>query len=148
MNGVREARADAHDVAQHRGCAYGPERRLKKRCDFLRLTRAEFKVHTKFFVANISKREAGPARLGLTVSRKVGSSPERNRIKRLAREVFRKMEWPGVDLVLIAKSNRERQATYADVAADLDTIRKRVLDLIRVESQRRESTPTARPPVP
>lgn len=45
--------------------------------------------------------EYGP-RLGMVVSRKVGSAVERNRIKRRIREVFRKVavDLPAVDFVI------------------------------------------------
>ena len=48
----------------------------------------------------------GPARLGLVTSRKAGSAVQRNRIRRLCRECFRRwpeMLPPGVDLVVIAR---------------------------------------------
>lgn len=47
-----------------------------------------------------------PARLGLSVSRKVGGAVERNRVKRVLRERFREIESelrPGIDLVIIAR---------------------------------------------
>jgi ribonuclease P protein component len=48
----------------------------------------------------------GPARLGLVVTKKIGNSPARNRVKRVCRECFRL--WPdwlpdGVDLVVVAR---------------------------------------------
>lgn len=51
------------------------------------------------------KNELPYARLGLSVSRRVGGAVERNRWKRLAREVFRRhrARLPvGVDLVVVA----------------------------------------------
>lgn len=51
--------------------------------------------------------EQGQSRLGLTVSKKVGNSPQRSRVKRLLREWFRlerhrlEGDW---DLVVIARS--------------------------------------------
>lgn len=47
------------------------------------------------------------ARLGIVVTKKVGNSPQRSRIKRVCREAFR--TWPelvpdGIDLVVIARS--------------------------------------------
>jgi ribonuclease P protein component len=52
----------------------------------------------------IAKKNVGPsARLGLAVSRRVGNAVVRNRIKRLAREEFRKnkISGLGVDLLII-----------------------------------------------
>ncbi len=46
-------------------------------------------------------------RLGLAVSRRVGGSVERNRVRRLLRESFRRLErpgGPGVDLVVVARA--------------------------------------------
>lgn len=52
-------------------------------------------------------RADAPARLGLTVSQKVGNAVRRNRVKRLLREVFRRERalFPrGAELVVIAKA--------------------------------------------
>ena len=64
--------------------------RLLKRADFLRLSKSGKKVQNRQFIAYICKNECGRCRIGLTVTRKVGNAAKRNRIKRLAREYFRK----------------------------------------------------------
>ena len=48
----------------------------------------------------------GHARLGISIGRKVGTAPVRNRIKRLLRESFRMMQhdWPsGYDVVVVVR---------------------------------------------
>ena len=62
------------------------------------------------------------ARLGITVTRKVGNAVRRNRIKRLVREWFRGVR-EGVescDLVVIAKRECPERLDLATVKADLD----------------------------
>jgi ribonuclease P protein component len=63
--------------------------RLKQRSDFVAAT-AGAKVHGAGFV--LQTRERGddrPARVGFTVSRKVGNAVERNRVRRRLREIVR-----------------------------------------------------------
>lgn len=53
------------------------------------------------------RESPGPARLGITVTRKVGTAVVRNRAKRLVREAFRHLPGllpDGVDMVVIVRS--------------------------------------------
>lgn len=64
--------------------------RVLRRADFLNAQAAGKRLHGKIFVMLLRTRaDLAPARLGVTVSRKVGNSVVRHLIKRWIREVFR-----------------------------------------------------------
>lgn len=63
--------------------------RMRRRREFLSLGRAGEKRRTSNFVL-VMERSQAPARLGITVSRKVGGAVTRNLLKRRVREAFRR----------------------------------------------------------
>ncbi len=82
--------------------------RLRKRSEFTAVQGRGKKLHTERFLVFVLPRAepSAPARLGITVSKKVGGAVVRNRIKRLVREAFRRRKalFPqGLDIVFIAK---------------------------------------------
>ena len=63
--------------------------RLRQRADFLAAAAAT-KVPTAAFVLQVRKRnDEGPLRVGFTVSRRVGTAVERNRVRRRLKQVVR-----------------------------------------------------------
>lgn len=83
--------------------------RLRKRVQFLRTQRVGERRSGKRLVVIAAPNQLGWCRLGVTVSKKVGKAPRRNRWKRLLREAFRrnKLELePGFDLVIIVKAGK------------------------------------------
>jgi ribonuclease P protein component len=86
---------------------FGPERRLKKRGDYLRVQAQGFRISVPSFIILVCARsDDAPGRLGITVTRKFGNSVARNRARRLVREAFRlsPLSAPeGIDLVVIPK---------------------------------------------
>jgi ribonuclease P protein component len=105
-----------------------PER-LRKRSQFLAVQGRGRKFHSTHFVLFVLQapagRDAPPAsRVGFTVSKKVGVAVVRNRVKRLAREVYRRHKpWfpANRDLVLVAKRSAA-EATYRDILEDLEKL--------------------------
>lgn len=110
------------------GCTFPKAERIRKRPDFIRIQSEGRKVVTKHLLAFYLFATEGLPRLGITASRKVGGSVERNRIKRLLREAFRhgKHELPvGLLLVLVAKPHA-KSATFFDLCNELTEVRHRI----------------------
>jgi len=81
--------------------------RVRKRAEFERIQKGGARVSTRTFVLIVAARpDRGPARLGITASRKIGGAITRNRAKRIVREAFRAQRElfpPGIDLVVIVR---------------------------------------------
>ncbi|WP_173197927.1 ribonuclease P protein component [Geobacter sp. SVR] len=86
-------------------CTFPKSSRLRKRADFVRLFDAPHKFNAKGFLVVWQPNDLAEARLGITVSKKVGNAVIRNRIKRYAREIFRccRQALPPVDINVIAR---------------------------------------------
>jgi len=85
---------------------YPPSARLRKRSEFLRLKDSAQKFASRGLLVVWQANQLGHARLGVTVSKKVGCAVTRNRVKRFVRETFRNSHslLPAVDLNVIARS--------------------------------------------
>jgi ribonuclease P protein component len=85
-----------------------PPGRLTKRAEFLRVAQKGRKAPVHGLVLQALPRDdGGPARLGFTVTKKVGNAVVRNRTRRRLREAARAVlaaePVAGVDLVLIGR---------------------------------------------
>jgi ribonuclease P protein component len=80
--------------------------RLRKRSEFLKLKDSVQKFASRGILVVWQDNNLAYARLGVTVSKKVGCAVTRNRVKRFVRETFRKnrLQIPAVDLNVIARS--------------------------------------------
>ena len=94
--------------------------RIRRREDFLRIQSEGRRVHTPHFILVVLPATDTRLRLGVTVSRRVGDSVRRNRVKRLVREVFRRNRGlfpPASDVVVVARAGASG-LDYAAVCAE------------------------------
>jgi ribonuclease P protein component len=84
--------------------------RVSGRSVFAALRAATVRAVTERFIAHALPNECGNHRLGLAVSRRIGSAVKRHRVKRLLREAFRlsQHELPGsYDLLITVRPHEE-----------------------------------------
>jgi ribonuclease P protein component len=83
---------------------FRPEERIRRRSDFQQVYTRGSKVHGRYCTLFLM-RGVGPAgRLGIAATKKLGGAVQRNRAKRLIREVFRLNKIaPGYDVVVVPK---------------------------------------------
>jgi len=90
--------------------------RLLKRHQFEELQSNGRKIYTKFFLLSVAPRREGPSRLGVTITKRVApNAVERNRVKRRAREFFRRYRshlLQPLDIVIVAR----REAQHCSLA--------------------------------
>jgi len=108
--------------------------RVRRRSEFLIAQDRGRRVHAPHFVLIVLARgQDGPARLGITVTKKIGSAVARNRTKRVMREVFRlnRALFPrAADIVVIAKDGAPSLG-YADVLAEVRACATAMADAAR-----------------
>ncbi len=97
---------------------FGKASRLTSRREFLAVQERGKKLHSGAYVVLALVNELDRARLGVTVSSRVGNAVVRNREKRWVREAFRaaSSRLPPADYVVIARS--------AAPAGGLDAVRR------------------------
>jgi ribonuclease P protein component len=80
--------------------------RIRSRSDFSAVFDNRIKAARGPLIAYARPNDLPHPRLGISISRNVGTAPRRNRIKRLLREAFRlhQHDWPkGYDIVLVVR---------------------------------------------
>ncbi|HKN47231.1 MAG TPA: ribonuclease P protein component [Candidatus Polarisedimenticolia bacterium] len=88
------------------GERFRPHDRIRKRSEYQTIYDRGRRIPSAHFVLFVMRNSAGRPRLGITVTRRVGGAVQRNRAKRLVREVFRrhKSELMDVDIVVNGRS--------------------------------------------
>ena len=97
--------------------------RLRQRADFLAVADGTRANGAAFVLQSRRRDDDGPIRIGFTVTKKNGTAPERNRIRRRLRELVKRLDVismrPHSDYVLVGR----RAALNRDFAAMIDDLR-------------------------
>lgn len=90
---------------------------LKKNNDFKKVYNEGKSIANRYLVLYVKENNLGRNRVGISVSKKVGNSVVRHRLKRLVREGFRLQEecfHSGFDLVFIVRVNA-KDCAYKEI---------------------------------
>jgi ribonuclease P protein component len=92
--------------------------RIRRRPEFERVYKDGARIHGRFMTLFVLPNGGTTPRFGVAATRKIGSAVERNRAKRLAREMFRRHKIAaGLDIVIVPR--REMlDAPFASLEAD------------------------------
>jgi ribonuclease P protein component len=83
---------------------FRPDERIKTRAQFQQIYQKGARVHSRYSTLFVLANHLSTGRLGIAATKKLGGAVERNRAKRLIREVFRRNKVaPGFDVVVIPK---------------------------------------------
>jgi ribonuclease P protein component len=114
--------------------------RLKQRADFLAAASGAKVATAAFVLQGRNRDDDGPARVGFTVSRKVGTAVERNRVRRRLRDLVRRSPadalHAGHDYVLVGRRTALSR-TFDQMSEDFSNA------LRRLERQGRPSSPAS-----
>jgi ribonuclease P protein component len=96
--------------------------RLRKRAEFLAVRRGEKRRGRLFLMEVLDRGDQGVARVGFTVTKKVGNAVVRNRVRRRLKEAVRVGAagdmLPGNDYVIVGRED-VLSAPFAQIAAEL-----------------------------
>lgn len=121
---------------ERRGEGLRREERLRRKRDFQIIAQEGARRHTRNFLIIVRKNDLGFSRLGAVASKKTGKAVERNRVKRLVREFFRRSKDrlpSSTDYVIVGKRGAQ-DLRYAQVVEELSGL----LELPKEDGRRSE----------
>jgi ribonuclease P protein component len=83
---------------------FRPAERIRRRTEYQQIYQRGARAHSRYCTMFVLGNELSFGRLGIAASRKLGGAVQRNRAKRLIREIFRRNKLaPGFDVVVVPK---------------------------------------------
>lgn len=83
---------------------FRPHERIRRRAEFQRIYDQGARLYGRYSTIFVLPNKLGVGRLGIAATRKLGGAVQRNRAKRLIRDVFRRNKIaPGYDVVVVPK---------------------------------------------
>ena len=81
-----------------------PDERIRRRAEFQQVYEHGTRLHGRFSTVFVLPRGQSAGRLGIAATKKLGGSVQRNRAKRLIREIFRRNKIAaGFDVVVVPR---------------------------------------------
>lgn len=134
LSGVR-GEGEGHSPSSS---TFPKHRRIRRRSEFGTVFDGGTRVQGRFFTFLVLPNRATGSRLGIVASRKFGGSVQRNRAKRLIREMFRRLgpQASGTTLDLVVIPRRELlTAEFTQIVKDFGNTWRRAVD--RMAAHRR-----------
>ena len=97
---------------------FRPSEHVRKRAEFELIYKTGLKRSGRLMTMFTRDQDAGTARLGIAATRKMGPAVERNRAKRLVRELFRHYKPAGGIDVVVVPRREMLDAPYARLEAE------------------------------
>jgi ribonuclease P protein component len=105
--------------------SFRPAEHVRKRAEFELIYQTGFKRSGRLMTLFTLERQDGVARLGIAATRKMGGAVERNRAKRVVRELFRHHKPAGATDVVVIPRREILDAPYERVESEFVSLLSR-----------------------